>query len=159
MNARGFTLVELLVVVGIIGVLASVSLVSISSVRMRARDSKRIQDVRELSKALDLYAISNANYLLQGCGAGSVTKDCVLPADFPMSNFISVSDPIGVTACGTGIKVPCQYSMGLANSTPENYEICFKLESTNATLGVAADNIYHVGPGQSIIPSCEFISQ
>ena len=39
-HTAGFTLVELLVAVGIIGVPPSVSMVSVNSIRVKARDSK-----------------------------------------------------------------------------------------------------------------------
>lgn len=59
---RGFTLLELLVVVAIIGILTSVVLVSLSSARQKARDSKRVQDFRAVSTALELYRSAHGAY-------------------------------------------------------------------------------------------------
>ncbi|MEK7120637.1 MAG: prepilin-type N-terminal cleavage/methylation domain-containing protein [Patescibacteria group bacterium] len=58
----GFTLIELMVVIALIGILASVILASFSSVRERNRDSKRLSDVREIQKALSLYQIDNGRF-------------------------------------------------------------------------------------------------
>ena len=52
---KGFTLIELLVVTAIIGILASVVLVSLGSARENARDSRRLGDVKQISLALELY--------------------------------------------------------------------------------------------------------
>jgi general secretion pathway protein G len=54
-NKKGFTLVELLVVVAIIGILAAISVVSLNTARARARDSRRVADVRQIQTALELY--------------------------------------------------------------------------------------------------------
>ncbi len=52
---KGFTLVELLVVIAIIGLLATIAFISLNSARGKARDAKRISDVRSLQSALELY--------------------------------------------------------------------------------------------------------
>lgn len=51
---KGFTLVELLVVVAIIGMLAAIVLVSLGPARQRARDARRQADIRQVSTALEL---------------------------------------------------------------------------------------------------------
>lgn len=55
MKRRGFTLIELLVVISIIGLLSTIILASVVQARARARDAKRIQDLQQLQKALELY--------------------------------------------------------------------------------------------------------
>lgn len=62
MNKKGFTLIELMVVIALIGILASVILASFTAVRARNRDGKRVSDIREIEKALSLYQIENNTF-------------------------------------------------------------------------------------------------
>lgn len=49
---KGFTLVELLVVVAIIGLIAGIAVVSMNGVRAKARDARRLSDVKQIQNAL-----------------------------------------------------------------------------------------------------------
>ena len=54
-NKKGFTLIELLVVIAIIGLLSTLSVLALNSARARARDAKRIADVKQIQTALEMY--------------------------------------------------------------------------------------------------------
>jgi type II secretion system protein G len=58
---KGFTLIELLVVIAIIGILATVVINSLSSARKRARDARRIADMKTIYTALVLYHEDNGS--------------------------------------------------------------------------------------------------
>jgi len=58
----GFTLVELLIVIAIVGILAAVVLVNLNSARNRSRDTKRVADARQVLTALELYFQDNGGY-------------------------------------------------------------------------------------------------
>lgn len=52
---KAFTLIELLVVIAIIGILSTLSVVAFNSARSKARDSRRLSDIHNLSLALEMY--------------------------------------------------------------------------------------------------------
>lgn len=52
---KGFTLIEVMAVIAIIGSLSSIALASLNNARAKARDSQRISNIGEIKKALDLY--------------------------------------------------------------------------------------------------------
>lgn len=60
-KSKGFTLIELLVVVSIISLLSSIVLASLQDARAKARDTRRLSDLRQISNALQLYLLDNNN--------------------------------------------------------------------------------------------------
>lgn len=116
-SKRGFTLIELLVVIAIIGILSSIVLASLNTARLKARDARRIADLKQLQLAEQLYYDANTAY---AATLADLTPTYI--ANIP-------TDPVGNVA----------YSYDVTTS-PASYHIGANLEqSTNAALSSDAD--------------------
>ena len=58
----GFTIVELLVVIVVIAILATITSVAYTGVQERGRDAKRISDLKHLQTAIEHYKLDNGHY-------------------------------------------------------------------------------------------------
>ena len=59
---EGFSLVELMVVIAIIGVLSTMAILALDNSRIKSRDVKRVADIKQLSTALELYYNRDGSY-------------------------------------------------------------------------------------------------
>jgi len=58
----GFTLIEMLIVVAIIGILAGAVIVGLGPAQKGGRDARRLSDLRQVQNALELYYNKNQKY-------------------------------------------------------------------------------------------------
>lgn len=122
---RGFTLIELMVVVTVLAILASAVTVALNSGRYKGRDARRVDELNSILTMLETYSVSDVALTGTGCANGSNANKCTLLANF--------RDPSGnTTACTRATSVPCDYVIyGLSGTQPTNgnFEICGYLEA------------------------------
>ena len=92
-KSRGFTLIEILVVVAIIGILSSVILVGLGPTRARGRDARRIADLRQVQTGLELY--------FGKCGFYPGTATCTGSGAVPAGGWVGLQTAL--TSAGIGI--------------------------------------------------------
>ncbi len=84
-SQSGFTLIEIIVVVAIIGILASVAVISFNEPRQMARDSTRASSLKQLQIAIEAYKDKYGLYPDAGCG--SAGKNAVPVSPGPTTNY------------------------------------------------------------------------
>ncbi|PCI89742.1 hypothetical protein COB18_02965 [Candidatus Kaiserbacteria bacterium] len=116
---RGFTIIELLVVMAIIAMLASVILVAFSTIQTKSRDTRRIEDVRELQKALSMYYIDNNRF-----------PAAVTPIDVDGTDALSTAlVASGAISAVSGDPVKPDYNYTYQSTNIGIYTITFCLET------------------------------
>ncbi len=128
---KGFTLVELLVVIAIIAILSTLSVVALNSARAKARDARRLSDIKQIRTALDMYYDSSSTYPAACSALGSSTGCLCLTSVGWVSS--SVSDCTGTIFMQKVPKDPGTYSYDYTvdvNGT--SYTIAYTLENGGA---------------------------
>ncbi len=90
-RAYGFTLVEILVVIGLLGVLTTAGLTSYSRTQKNSRDAKRKADLEQLRVGLEQYRADNSAY--PNVTAGSTETNLKPSMTAPVPYFSATSFP------------------------------------------------------------------
>lgn len=70
MKQKGFTIVEILVILVVIGILATITMVSYQGVQAKARDTERKTEVQAIADAIKLHRLKFGNDVDTGSGCG-----------------------------------------------------------------------------------------
>jgi len=91
---RGFTLIELMVVISIIGLLSSIVLASLTNARRKAQDARLISDMINLRTAAEIYRSTTGSYYYSDVWT-SETINCGLNPTSCPSTFLANSSEGG----------------------------------------------------------------
>ena len=120
---KSFTLLEMLVVIGIVAILVSMGFASYSTVQKKARDAKRKSDLKTIQNALEQYYsicdyeyVTTANFPVAGAKLTATTANCSnLAADVDLITM--PDDPLSgdnyqCISCTTSAYTICPDNLG-----------------------------------------------
>src|SRR3989344_3471303 len=127
----GFTLVELLMVIAIIGILASLTLVSLRGAGAKARDAKVKTNVSSIDKAISQYELDNQKFFVD-----------------PVSATINISPTSSIaTALSSYINSsnlnPTKVAKYTTNAAGSSFAMAWELENTSETAVVTGSGVYN----------------
>ena len=136
--SRGFSLLEILIVIAVVGLLATLAVLSLNSARARTRDAQRISDISILRTVLSQHYLETSNYPLSAgvqLGQPGTKTDVFTSLGFAASQ--EVNGIVYLQRVPTGPKLNEYYRYrGGANG----YSLRFQTE-TDTLLGNA--NVYY----------------
>lgn len=152
---KGFTIVELVIVIVVIGTLAGITIVAYKGMQGRARDTDRKQDMAKIQDALELYYAKNGTYPTSS-GSTKINAGWVTSADASWANLESQlvptylpslpQDPLGSTATSPAIWSGFNYDYirltngwCATNTSKPGYLLAYRLESSPQEYKIEGD--------------------
>ena len=102
---RGFTIIELLIVIVVIGILATITAIAFNGIQQRARDTQRNSDIGIITKALELYYIDNGAFPA-GDGSTTINSSWSTTADASWASLMTKLRPYFNTSPKDPISTP-----------------------------------------------------
>lgn len=128
---EGFTLIELLIVVAIIGLIATIASFSFQTSRQRSRDTKRVTDLSQIQKALELGFNQGNGY--------PVEASAIDLGDADHSTLCGKGSVLAFVADTTGANCDSdKIYMGLVPSDPQSPTTEYEYQGTDSTYCIEA---------------------
>ena len=137
-NIKGFTLIEMLIVIAIISILASVFLVGLRGFRAGAYDSRRMADMQKVQAYLEIYYTRNRLY--PNVSTWSALQSELVNSEVGISAI--PNDPIPGQTYYYGVDSSDfqSYVLGAKFSTPDHSALKEPTELDGTVLGVNCDD-------------------
>lgn len=131
-KTTGFTIVELVVVIAVVGILATISIMSYSQTQRKARDTEREADISVIQSALETFYEKNGEY--PGTTEMSDTTFLTSTLNLASSAIVApgsttsnnISSGTASSAVGTYGYIPQKYVSGAYSTCTNTADVCVR---------------------------------
>jgi prepilin-type N-terminal cleavage/methylation domain-containing protein len=135
-SRQGFTIVELLVVIVVIGILAAISVVSYSGITHKAVTASLQSDLANASQQLNMYQVTNGSYpTANNCPTPTSTEICLKASNGNSFTYTTTGTAFLLTANNTNNNT---IGMVTNNSTPKIAETIDTTNQVNQTFNASS---------------------
>lgn len=122
-DKRGFTLVELLIVVAIIAILASIALPQYARHREKTYRAGMVSDARNISKVLEIFFIDNQTYITPVTAVGPGPATAYLDGGIQYKVMASTSNTVAITGALTNYTISISSPLAGPGKSPLSYVV------------------------------------
>ena len=126
LDGAGFTLIELIVVIAILGILAGIGLTSFRTSQIKSRDAKRKSDLEQVQRAVEMY-MNDAGHYPNSAAIGGTIGDFSWGVEFKDAKGTVYMKELPKNP--TGNPEYC-YKAVVAPTPATSYQLYAKLENT-----------------------------
>ena len=157
---QGFTIVELLIVIVVIGILAAITIVAYNGIRKRAGEAAVKTDVTNASKQLGVFAATNGDIfptVINSCPSPATGAACVLSNSGNTLSYTVTSDTqksycfSATNAAGAAYFVTEAGVVSSGNCAPKS---CYEIQQLGHSTGSGNYSIQPTGSASSIPAYC-----
>ena len=139
-NQRGFSLIELLIVVAIILIIAGIAIPNLMHSRMQANEAAAVETLKTLDTSVVMYSTSYGGFPHILADMGPSTGGATTSAAADLIDSV----------LATGVKGGYKYAYAVTSSDPAGNVLSYSIIATPVTVGVTGQSSYYTDQSGTI---------